>query len=507
MKRGGIWRKLKKRVAVLTAVFVFGCVGRTYAAEECRLMQISIEEHKLISYVECGGKVEGAEAQVAQSACENVEVIRPEDISVHTIILLDNSLSVSESNRENIKSILKQYFQEIQKNETISFAVFGEELLFLIEKSQNMDEMLQVIEKLEFHDQNTYLTDYLYEVLDKIEKDCQYTRLIIISDGVDNREVGITKDELMSRLGEISRPVYTIGHIYKDNSDELKNMFALSRVTGGQEFLIEDYEDLNQISAEIHNLTNIYLVKTDIPQNVMDGGKKNILLRVHTESGDAEVTGAVSMPFALVEDEPVLEDKKESETIPEPTPEPEPIQETEPEQEVEQKPIPEPIPVQEPESTGVETSKIIGIIVAVAAAIVLVVYQKKSKQKKKQLEANVSMPQKEPEEDVTEILDGRYLLVLRDRDNLERIFRYPLDNHVIVGRNTDMVQIAIDYNLTVSGQHCEFYMKKHRFFIQDMNSANHTYLDGKIVTGETEIISGSTIRLGEVEFSVEIMPI
>ena len=116
-------------------------------------------------------------------------------------------------------------------------------------------------------------------------------------------------------------------------------------------------------------------------------------------------------------------------------------------------------------------------------------------------------PKSVSEEDETTILDGRYLLVLRDRANPERIFRYPMDGHVIVGRNIDMVQIPVDYDQTVSGQHCEFYIKNNRFFIRDMNSVNHTYLENTLITSEREIISGSIVRLGAVEFSVEFMPI
>lgn len=49
-------------------------------------------------------------------------------------------------------------------------------------------------------------------------------------------------------------------------------------------------------------------------------------------------------------------------------------------------------------------------------------------------------------------------MILRDMSEPERIFRYPMDERVVVGRNVDMVQIAIDYNLTISGRHCEFYI-------------------------------------------------
>lgn len=506
---------VKLFVILFAAVLGLGS-GKVYAAEGS-FLQILVKDNEVLSYIECSGSIQSADAQVAQYPCENVEITVPGDISVHTVILLDNSLSISEKNRENIKNILRQYMQEIPENEVVSLAVFGEDMQFLAEKSQDGEEMLKLVDEMEFNNQDTYLTDYLFQALEKIQNDQEYTRFIVISDGVDNKAIGITKEELSEKLKEVPRTVCTIGHIYKDNSEELKNMFALSRMTNGKEYLIEDFDDISLLAEEIHDFSDIYAVKMEIPQNVMDGDSRHILLNIHTDEGDISITGETDMPFTLIEPEP------EKEEEPEPEPEPEPIPEPEPE------PVPEPVPqpaeeTEKGKTGGIGIEKIAGASIAVAA-IVLLIFQKRRKgseqgsekkkknAKKKKETIPVMLVTQEPsrgngqEENVTTILGGRYLLTLRDRENPERIFRYPMDRHVIVGRNIDMVQIVIDYNLTVSGQHCEFYIRNNRFFVRDMNSANHTYLDGRMIQGESEIASGNIVRLGEVEFSIEIMPI
>ncbi len=493
---------------LITAAIMFLAFGRSgtaYAAEG-RLMQVSVDGGKMISYIECNEAVNSADAQIAQYPCENVEIMAAGDISMHTVILLDNSLSISEDNRIKIKDILKSYMQGLPENETVSLAVFGEEIQFLAEKQNAADAMVSLIDGIEFHDQDTYLTDYLFQAVEMTKSDTEYTRFIVISDGVDNNSIGITRDELNSKLKETTRPVYTIGHIYKDNSEELKNMFALSRITGGEEFLIEDFENIQLLIGSLHDFSNIYSIKMDIPETVMDGGNRHFLLNIHTGQGDREVTGEVSMPFALVEEEePEPEQEPEPESLPEPEPEPEP--EPTPEQE------PEPLPEPEPEPSGVGMDKIAGLALLAAAVIVLFYYKKKkngdggNKAKKKKPAVPEAVSEEIQEKDETMFLGGRYLLVLRDRTNPGKIFRYPLDGHVVIGRNIDIVQIAVDYNRTVSGQHCEFYMKNNRCFIRDMNSINHTYLEGKMINGEHEILSGNTVRIGEVEFSVEIMPI
>ncbi len=518
------WDNWKIWITMFAAFFVLSGMGQAYAAAKGNLMQIAAQGKEIVAYIECGSKVNAAEGQVAQYACEKVEVIQPEDIVMHTIIMVDNSLSVTEENRERIKEILRQYVQGIPQQEEVSLALFGEEIRFLAKRAKGEEELLPLIEGMEFQNQDTFLTDFLFQMLGDIQNDTEYTRFIIISDGVDNKAIGITKEELADKLKETSRPIYAIGHVYKENSEQLKNMFALSRMTGGKEFLMEDYEEAVEIADQIHDFSGIYGIRMETPEKVMDGDKRHVLLNIHTGDGDMEVTGEAVMPFTLVEEEP--ESEPEPEPIPEPEsePEPEPIPEPEPEPEPEliPEPKPEPEPTPEPEekqAAGIGIGKLAGIAAIVLAAALLLIYNVKREKSHKEgknpavpvkAKGRKAMPEAPKEikpEEAAPVQEGRYLLVLRDRANPERVFRYPLDRHVVVGRNIDMVQIPVDYSLTVSGKHCEFYSRNNRFYVCDMHSANHTFVDGRMIQEETEIISGNTVRMGEVEFYVEIMPV
>lgn len=521
---------------LLAAAVFLGNMRLAYASEEdsqgddsakdnladAAMLQISVDEDEVIAYIACSGKPDAVDAQIAQYPCETVQVNGAEDISVHTFIMVDNSLSVTQENRENIKNILKQYVQRLPEQEAVSLATFGEEMQLLCKRSQDAEELLSLADEITFHDQDTYLTDYLYEALEEVRNDPVYTRFIVISDGVDNKTIGITKEELSEKLKEIARPVYTIGHIYKNNTEELKNMFALSRITGAKEFLMEDFEDISLIAEEIHDFSNVYSCRMKIPENVMDGANRHVLLKIHTAEETMEVTGEAPMPFGLIE---------ETESVEEP--EPEPVQKPEPAPVEEPTAQPEQPAVQAASEEAEETPEgeklyVVALVFVIVVAVLLLLYIKrkpkdKSAKKRKTPPKAVKgkpepempvLPKKQEtapvqsvEEEETVLLDGRYLLVLRDQTSPEKVFRYPLDRHVVVGRNVDRVQIAIDYSLTVSGQHCEFYVKGNQFFVRDIHSSNHTYVNGKQINGETEIESGYAVRLGEVEFRVEIMPL
>lgn len=427
--------------------------------------------------------------------------------------------------------VMAKYVSDLPKQEVVSLTTFGEEIQFLCEKSQDAESLLSQIDGVEFQNQNTYLTDYLYQTLDDIGNDPVFTRFLVISDGVDNKTIGITKEELHDKLKQIPRPVYTIGHIYKDNAAELKNMFALSRLTGGKEFLVEDFEDPLSIADKVHDFSALYSCRMKIPQDIMDGANRHVLLKLRTQKGDMEVMGEAPMPFGLIEESkeetaPVEEaaSVKAQKTVP--SPEPKPAEEPVSPQEAPDPPAKAVDENAQPADRRMEI--LVAVPVIILAAFFLYGQRKKTKKKQKKIknrspkipvevkekkrpEAAVLPrtpgPVRETDENETVLLDRRYLLVLRDQANLEKVFRYPLDRPVIVGRNVDRVQIAVDYSLTVSGQHCEFSVKNNHFFIRDLNSANHTFLNGAQIKGEREIVSGNLVRLGEVEFCVEIIPL
>ncbi len=426
------------------------------------------------------------------------------DIIIHTVVLFDNSLSISKDNKEKAISVLQSYFENKNANEYITLATFGEDIQIMADRINDSTILTTALHDIQHNNQDTYLTDVLYEYLDTLSVD-EFTRFIVMSDGVDNKAIGITKDELLEKLKKNAHPIYTLGHVYKNNESELENMFALSRATGGNTFLLDEISDNSIVVNELINYDNLFCLKTEIPSEIRDGSTKSVLFTIPSLSGISEIKAEVEMPFSIKE-------------VPEST------EETSVEV-FEEEILPRPVP----ETTGEETTvvgtvdkedkkeggiiTILAAIVLIAVAVILLLKNKKTNTPSVQIPMPVNEPDFDstviftPDMDATVIWDSRYMLVLRDVHDSNRIFQYPLDANVILGRNVQMVNIAIDYNRTVSGRHCEFYMRNDRVYVRDLNSANKTYVNGRIIQMDTEIQSGCVVKLGEVELYVEIIPI
>lgn len=106
----------------------------------------------------------------------------------------------------------------------------------------------------------------------------------------------------------------------------------------------------------------------------------------------------------------------------------------------------------------------------------------------------------------TEVLleeNKKFEIVLTDRSNPEIRYNITCDE-AVMGRNKDISDIAIENEKSISQRHCKIFVRRSSVYISDLDSLNHTYVDGEMISDETEIVSGSELRLGRKIFTVEI---
>lgn len=503
------------KAGMILVVFVMLINGiAAMAANDYHLLQVGVEDGQIVAYMEGDTGVLEVQCQIGMIPCEEVavEAMKDTPFPFHTIVLVDNSLSITQENKEKAALLLRSYIQRKDENEYMSIAVFGEEIEFLIQRSNDAQALQDALDGITHNNQDTYLTDILYDLLDTLEEG-EYTRFFVLSDGVDNKAIGITKEELTEKIKENSHPIYALGHVYGKNETELENMFALSRLTGGTEFLLDETKDLEEVISQLGDTKRLMRMYAPIPKEISDGSSKNILFTVQSSAGEYELKAQIDLPFSLMEatPEPTLAPTPMPTETPAKTPEPVP------------EPTIEPVVEDKADNSGIVLWILILLLLAVVAVLLLKGRKGNKKAGKKQSAQEMKMvkapgpdpaaeqPMRQaapiPDPDMTVMLERRYLLVLKDVNDADRVFRYPLDEKVIIGRSIDKVSIAIDYNLTVSGQHCEIYARHNQFFIRDLNSSNKTCVNGRVIHEETQIISGCMIKIGEVEFSVEMLPI
>lgn len=96
-------------------------------------------------------------------------------------------------------------------------------------------------------------------------------------------------------------------------------------------------------------------------------------------------------------------------------------------------------------------------------------------------------------------------IVLTDRDDPEKVFTARVGD-VVIGRSREKADVAIGYDKSVSKEHCRVFEDDGKIFVQDLGSANLTYVDDRPVNGCGELSDGCELRLGRLRFTVGISP-
>ena len=157
---------LKKLLFAITFFsFMFGT--SVFAAEDIKVMGVDEQGKNPVIYIKGAGEINSVSAIVGtvEASGVDIEKISEKEVSMKTFILMDNSLSIPEKNRTVVKELVSEIIAGRKNNEQFAIATFGEEIEILKDFSNDYVELKETINKMEFKDRETYLTDILYDLI------------------------------------------------------------------------------------------------------------------------------------------------------------------------------------------------------------------------------------------------------------------------------------------------------------------------------------------------------
>lgn len=424
-----------------------------------------------------------------------------------SLVLVDNSLSIGNGNREIIKETLSYLFEQAGEEENFSLAAFGENVQTLVSYDEDKKILVDAVNNLTYANQDTYITDTLMTVLQEWQhSDFACRSIILITDGKGEESMLYPEEELYFLLDKAEYPVYVIGCVEGKNQSEMKNLAAIARISGGK-MLYTEFE--NSESSVEQKLGDALL--TAMQKNHEELEAKALAMQ---ETEEIEET-VVSTEESVSENELFLDKAEEQENI-----------------------------IYEMETVsnsfiGRESSYVIvlfgvlfGLLLLLAAVGIFVRKNRMRKQREKEfmaglrseikqhsalltgeMEDSCGVTQslfKEPvlaagETGGTRLLfqqDGMHDVVLEDRSNPAKFFRTACRDRLVIGRSANVCDLVIDYDNSISGKHCEIFLREERWFVRDLKSSNGTMVNGQKVYQELEIHSGDILKLGLLEFRV-----
>lgn len=515
-------------------------IGKSIASVIAMVMLLGVAVFAIDYYVACTGTdndsvyayirgisgVSEYSAQIGNVKCENVTggTVRELGIPVKTVLLLDNTKSTNKLFGEGAKQLLKDVVSSHADGEQFKVVTITGVASELTGYSDNYDEIINIIDGIEYEYSETYLTDVIYELLqsEKQSGEEALTRIFVITDGADDNEIKYTKDELNNLLKTSNIPVHTFGLKDSNNAALLENLFSYSRLSGGTFFLADGTSDMAVVLGNIASDYDMYCVKVTPDVSLMDGSQKQMKINLKSDQGDVEVSAPVTMPFGVMEE--VVEEVTEEEVVEE-LPVEEVIEEEEDTEEV----------LEEAEDNNktvfliVCIACILAAVIVIAIIIILIIENKKRKQDvnevitssskviKVQSASNSSANAgksaatgqsrqgaagKPAQARVQSSNPRQTVVILKDTVNPAKEYRAILSNNIVIGRKKG--DIVLGFDSAVSGEHCRISKKGDLYYIEDLKSGNGTTYDGVRIYDEVFMAPGGILEIGRGKYRVII---
>ena len=515
-------KKFRQRILLMVATILFMTMSLSAHAADMKILSTIVFDGDVYIYIRGISELQqDSVVQIGNNVCQKEQLVfasmADSGISIHTLVLIDNSKSIPKERHADIRAILEELVSSAGENEQFKIGVFSDQISYLCDYTNNKEDLINVIEGIDYNDQDTYMSDVLYDVISelRLEDTNAYTRILIFADGADDNAIGFTNDEVRSFVGKNAYPVYTIGIPTKNNSSKLEVMFSFSRASGSEYFLLDGSISNEEIVSCLTKDRSGICLKISPDESLKDGSNKKILLKLISTGGGVELTTDVDMPFGSVITE--MSDQEEK------------IEDEEEEKDTE-------LPVLKP-SEEINNDKkenttekifvlvIVPSVIVVLAALVVAVLIVKHKRKKPQsipvqddvISTSVSGMTEIGEKTIIEGVrtytdDARELwekpadnyLVLKNLDNTNIMMKVPIIDKVHIGRS-ETQDIVIENDKKVSRAHCEIILRGELLYIADCNSANGTFYEGVRIYDETPIVSGGKIIIGAHRYCIELV--
>lgn len=528
--------RILKRTAVLflTVLWAALCSLCSYAAAD-NVVWAAVKEQKAVLYLpqEAQKVTECLVGSVRSSGIQTKEISKLEH-PVHTLVLLDNSLSIPKDSRETISKILQNLIGNRMQGELYTIATISDDIRYLCTAESDYLSLGSAIDSITYENQNTQLSDRVYEAVQKLhESDAnQFCRVVIISDGVDDKQIGYTHTELENLLRSCGYPIYTVGCGSNDTEarrTRLENLFALSRVNRGQSFYLGDTKDTFAIAKGICEYNTAQQIVVNLPDEVCDGSVR--ALQITSETGVYNTQ--LEMPFVA---EPAASASEASSAASS-----EAASSAAPVEQEANSSMKDKLPL-----IALAGGGAVVVVAAVIAAAVLL-KRKKSASKEETVEKEElpkrggsvivtvddgvsSIPQawNEPSKPAappvqapntvrnaireetspndtirmfSKTASGR-ILSLTNLNNPARTYEVPLKGKVIIGRNPDC-NLVLD-RPSVSKYQCEIFMQEGRAYVRNLSATNRTQVNGHPLMEAEALPETFTLTMGNEKMKAVI---
>lgn len=456
------------------------------------LVQVYSHDNNMDVFISGDIDINHARAKIANCESEIIDggLLTDKGITVRTTLLIDISTSIPVEARADVLSYIKTSIANIGKNEEIRITTFGERTTILQDFTNDRYDLMLAAD-IAFDNGQSMVYDAIYNTIPElftINGEACYYQTIVITDGVDETNTGITKEELLIKLQNDTYPIHIIMVSRKKIESQDKDLAALARISGGSYGNIFPECDITKL-ANTFSTDGICWLRIDIPGNLLDGSTRQVdiydnvnSIQFDTKLPVFDVPNFDSEPEDTTQIENYGTENNEAETVP-----------------------------TDADSFKYKTVFITTgagiVVIIIVVLIIMLVSKRKKKETAGMVTHDVSNSYNHSTNDETVFIRPDVIpmtnnmhIILKAFSGTGQKWNLSLSEELLVGRDTDC-QIRILDNKT-SRKQCRIYYLG-AVYIENLSQSNLTELNGSVLRKPEILKSGDKIKCGQVSLLVE----
>lgn len=451
-----------------------------------------------------------SEARISATPVDFIDLgtVAEGKVTQDILFLVDTSTSMTAADQNEILNTLEAFLSSKPDGVSYALMTFGEDYNLLCDFTEDRYTFQQKMNTLQFQEQGSSFYAAITQALDLAENrktEGHFVQLVVFTDGVEYDETGLTQNEMFAAIQKKPMPIHTFGCQHSDNVEQLKALYALSRVSGGISVTLDSKQQPEQRVQPVWDFQGtVRCLCINIPEELQDGSVKTLGFYAQQEE---IVLYDLRMPMTEKLPEPQIPEEEPSE---EPLIEEEPLQEELPQEEIEEQ-----LPTVKKENIIFWIAGIALVVIVITVVLTMTHKRKKESAEKPKPTEKETVTLKgdtellsEPSDStggthlLTQETEGNGSLQLMSCQEPKRCYTVSLDTPATLGRDRRSCNIVLDMDRSISAKHCKIYGRHTEVFVEDIGSANHTFVNGRQADGAVRLYSGDIIRLGRSEFEV-----
>lgn len=200
-----------------------------------------------------------------------VTLMEPSEQGVFYIFMLDISRSISEAHLTAARQAVMNTYQQMGQADQLALISFGNDVNVLLQGNESADQVQAALDTIHSTDNNTRFYDAMNALVETASSQSDMRRVaVVVSDGVDDTDAGMTRDQLIDVLHQSGVAVYAMA--VDSAAEETRNQFReFIQVSGGDLFTFSPANAMETLDQLQNSIDEIWHLQLQAQSNIADG--------------------------------------------------------------------------------------------------------------------------------------------------------------------------------------------------------------------------------------------